>query len=103
MRGSPFANLLEHVFHNQLPHIANGSGSVDTTSSPPTPSVQYSYADGAATGSNVAKYLRLTDVIYPNTPNAESARVRHRSQTATIRGAGKKAARTLGGNSYWLT
>ena len=29
-----------------------------------TPSVQYTYADGAAGG--VAKYVRLTDVIYPN-------------------------------------
>ena len=37
------------------------SGAVDTGS---TPSVQYTYDDGAVDG--VAAYLRLTDVIYPN-------------------------------------
>jgi RHS repeat-associated protein len=36
-------------------------GAVDTST---TPSVQYTYADGATDG--VAAYLRLTDIIYPN-------------------------------------
>jgi hypothetical protein len=38
------------------------SGPVNTSS---TPSVQYIYADGSS-GSAVAQYLRLTDVIYPD-------------------------------------
>jgi RHS repeat-associated protein len=45
------------------------NGPVDTSSTPPTPSVQYQYDDGAGAeeGTGVAaSYVRLTDLIYPN-------------------------------------
>ena len=43
----------------------SNSGPVDTSSTPPTPSVQYTYDDGAgATG--VAQYVRLSTVTYPS-------------------------------------
>ena len=60
-RGQPGSSMRYDGWGNLIREYQAHDGAVDTGS---TPSVQYTYADGASGG--VAKYVRLTDVIYPN-------------------------------------
>jgi RHS repeat-associated protein len=63
-------NQVEYAYDgwgNESQEWQSQTGPVDTSS---TPSVQYIYADGAH-GTGVAEYMRLTEMIYPNSRELE--------------------------------